>query len=52
MYCGPFTIIKRIDDVDYKLDLPDQSTIHPVFHVSRLCKRLGQDANNNVDEGV
>ena len=31
MYCGPFTIIKHIGDVDYKLVLPDNSVIYPVF---------------------
>ncbi len=31
MYCGPFTIIKRIGDVDYKLDLSDHSTVYPML---------------------
>ena len=35
----------------YKLDLPPHSRVHPVFHVSRLRKRLGNDANI-VDTGV
>ena len=50
-YCEPFTIIKRKGEVAYKLDLPNHSKIHPVFHVSRLRKRLGPDANI-MDEGV
>ena len=31
MYCGPFTIIKSIGDVDYKLDLSDHSTVYPML---------------------
>ena len=42
-YCGPFTILKRIGEVAYKLDLPSHSRVHPVFHVSRLHNRLGHD---------
>ena len=50
-YCGPFTILKRIGPVAYKLELPSHSRVHPVFHVSRLRKQLGSDANI-VDNGV
>ena len=37
-YCGPFTILKRVGQVAYKLELPEHSKVHPVFHVSRLRK--------------
>ena len=50
-FCGPFTILKKVGSVAYKLDLPPHSRVHPVFHVSRLRKRLGNDANV-VDTGV
>ena len=50
-YCGPFTILKRIGQVAYKLALPEHSKVHPVFHVSRLRKQLGQN-DNVVDTGV
>ena len=39
-YYGPFTIIDKINDVAYKLQLPPQATVHPVFHVSLLRRAL------------
>lgn len=35
-FLGPFTIIQKINDVAYKLQLPTHMTIHPVFHVNLL----------------
>ena len=37
-YYGPFTILKHIGNVAYKLALPKGSFMHPVFHVSCLRK--------------
>ena len=31
---GPFKVIERRGDLDYKLELPDWLKIHPVFHVN------------------
>ena len=35
-FIGPFTIIAKINDVAFKLDLPRQLRYHPVFHASLL----------------
>ena len=46
-YCGLFTLLKRVGDRAYKLDLPKHSKVHP----SHLCTRIGSD-DNVVDRGV
>jgi hypothetical protein len=35
-FFGPFDIIDRIGQSSYKLKLPDDCLVHPVFHVSQL----------------
>jgi len=35
-YLGPFEIVKKVNDVAFKLKLPEKWKIHPVFHISLL----------------
>lgn len=39
-YYGPFQVLARISEVAYRINLPQRSTVHPVFHVSLLRKAL------------
>ena len=40
-YVGPYRICQRVGRLAYELKLPEELIgVHPVFHVSQLCKCL------------
>lgn len=42
---GPFTVLERVGDLAYRLELPSALKLHPVFHVDRLSKYGGNEVN-------
>lgn len=46
---GPYRLVRRVGEVAYKLELPQGSRIHNIFHVSCLKKVLGQQVTTTVE---
>ncbi|WMV40802.1 hypothetical protein MTR67_034187 [Solanum verrucosum] len=45
-YIGPYRIAKRIDNVAYELELPQElAAVHPVFHISMSKKCIGDPSS-------
>jgi hypothetical protein len=42
-YYGPYKVSQRIVSMDYKLEFPPSSSVHPKFHVSCLKKVIGDN---------
>ena len=50
-FCGPFKILKKINQVAYKLDLPEFTRIHLVFYISKLKSWIGdKDALASMED--
>ena len=40
-YYGPYRVIRKIGEAAYALELPKESKLHNIFHVSSLKKKIG-----------
>ena len=50
-FIGPYRIIGRVGEVAYRLELPEDMNLHPVFHVSMLRKHI-RDPNSIEPERI
>ena len=42
-FYGPYKVLQNIGGMDYKLELPASSRVHPIFHVAYLKKVIGDE---------
>ena len=45
-YYGPFTIVEKIGTIAYRLQLPEETQMHLVFHISLLKKTIRTQRSN------
>jgi hypothetical protein len=45
---GPFTVVKRVGDLDYQLTLPPLLKLHDVLHVNCLSPWKGNEVNGEL----
>jgi ribosomal protein L21E len=46
-YYGPFRVLQKVGQVSYKLQLPEGTLLHDVFHINQLKRHLGPNAIPN-----
>lgn len=46
LYYGPYQVIERFGVVAYRLQLPDSSQVHPIFH----CLNTQEEGGPSVGE--
>ena len=50
-HLGPFEVLEKVGDLDYRLDLPEEfDRHHPIFHVNKLYPFKGNLVNGLLPE--